>query len=122
MKITIGLSFLFLVVLYFVYKSKHKPRDNKPKNTLERFKKRFKSQARIQEKSFEGLSNSLMANPNKNIKISPWDNDHELREKADIHRARLKKFGRSKINGEMLFMEAHDLIYKYTPTGEKNYL
>ena len=63
-----------------------------------------------------------MADPNRNIKISIWDKENLLREKADIHRARLSKYGSSKLNEEMFFIEGEDKVYKYTADGEKDYI
>ncbi len=70
----------------------------------------------------ESTSNSLMANPENNIKIGPWDSEKELREKADIHRARLNRFGKSKINGEMLFLSAKGSVYRFSNEGKKIYV
>ena len=63
-----------------------------------------------------------MADPETNIKIGRWDNELELREKADIHRSRLIKFGRSKMNGEMLFLEKKGKVYLITPQGQRKYI
>ena len=47
----------------------------------------------------------MMLDPEKNINIGDWDREDLMREKVDIHRARLNKFGRSKMNGQMIFKE-----------------
>ena len=74
------------------------------------------------ERISEEFSNSLLLDPNKNIPIGTWYSENELREKADIHRARLSKFGKSKINGEMLFIGPKGGIYKITEDGKKKYV
>ena len=56
----------------------------------------------MNEKYSDNYSDILMSDPEKDIRIGIWNNEHELREKADIHRARLNKYGRSKINGELI--------------------
>ena len=63
-----------------------------------------------------------MADPTSDIRIGTWDEDPELREKADIHRARLNKFGKSRMNGEMLFKSPSGEVYKCTPDGEKTFV
>jgi len=63
-----------------------------------------------------------MADPENDIRIAAWENESELREKADVHRARLNRYGRSKINGEMLFMGPKGGVYKYTASGGKLYV
>ncbi len=89
---------------------------------LSRFKKRLNSRERLREKLSERFSNSLMSDPESNISIGSWFSEVELREKADIHRARLNKYGRSRMNGEMLFLGPKGGVYKYNSQGKKTYL
>tara|TARA_Y100001968_G_scaffold109317_1_gene98872 strand:- start:601 stop:876 length:276 start_codon:yes stop_codon:yes gene_type:complete len=89
---------------------------------LNRFKLRFKNKNRLREKLSESFSNTLMLDPDSNITIHSWHSELELREKADIHKARLSKYGRSKMNGEMLFLGPKGGVYKYTSEGKKKYL
>ncbi len=91
-------------------------------NTLQRFKKRFKNRNPIKDRLIGGFSDALMTDPEKNIKIGTWDDEFVLREKADIHRARLNRYGRSKINGEMIFMGSKGGVYKKTEAGNKKYV
>ena len=77
---------------------------------------------RLRKRLSEEFSNSLMLDPESNITIGSWYSEIELREKADIHRARLSKYGRSKMNGEMLFLGPKGGIYKYNSEGKKKYL
>ena len=63
-----------------------------------------------------------MIDPESNINIGIWYSETELREKADIHRARLSKFGRSKMNGDMLFLGPKGGVYKYTSNGKRKYV
>ena len=58
------------------------------------------------------ISDSMMADPNSNIQLSIWDKENLLREKADIHRTRLSKYGHSKLNGEMFYREKEGNIFK----------
>ena len=77
---------------------------------------------RFRETIKADLSDSMMADPNSNIKVSTWDKENILREKADIHRARLSKYGQSKLNGEMFYREKKGKIYRYTSEGKKKYV
>ncbi|WP_320664753.1 hypothetical protein [Prochlorococcus sp. MIT 1223] len=86
------------------------------------FLKRFKNKGNLREKLSERFSYSLMGDPDSDIKIGSWYSEIELREKADIHRARLSKYGRSKMNGEMLYVGPKGGVYKYNSDGKKKYL
>ncbi len=110
-----------LIVFFFYLFIKAQGRKLKP-SSIERFKKKFKARRRINEKYLEGYSNSLMLDPEKNIQIGIWDTEESLREKADIHRARLNKYGRSKMNGTILFLGTKGGVYKLTPKGNKKYV
>ena len=63
-----------------------------------------------------------MTAPEKNIKVDISEEEVILREKADIHKARLQKFGRSKMNGKMFFRESNKRVFTYSQNGEKEYL
>ena len=89
---------------------------------MERFKKRFKNINVRRERISEEYTNSLLFDPYKNISLGTWHSENELREKADIHRSRLSKFGKSKINGEMLFVGPKGGIYKINSDGKKKYV
>ena len=89
---------------------------------MERFKKRFKKINVRRKRISEEFTNSLVIDPDKNISLNTWYTEEELREKADIHRARLSKFGKSKMNGEMLFAGPKGGIYKITEDGKKKYV
>ena len=96
--------------------------NNKKKGFLIRFKNHFSNKSLIRERLSERFSYTLMADPEYNISIGAWYNEIELREKADIHRARLSKYGKSKMNGEMLFLGPKGGVYKYNSDGKKKYL
>ena len=111
---------LFLTT-FILFKTKNKvPKFQR--SSIRVFKEKLKHKNRFREKVKTTLSDALMADPKKNIKISAWDQEYILREKADIHRVRLTKYGQSKLNGEMFFKEAGDKVYKYTSDGEKKYI
>tara|TARA_Y100001968_G_scaffold305249_1_gene320937 strand:+ start:254 stop:562 length:309 start_codon:yes stop_codon:yes gene_type:complete len=92
------------------------------KSLIERFKQRFKNINVRRKRISEEFTNSLLLDPSKNIPLGTWYSEDELREKADIHKARLSKFGKSKINGEMLFVGPKGGIYKISEDGKKKYV
>ena len=94
----------------------------KRKSLMDRFKLRFKKINVRRKRIYEEFMNSLLIDPEKNIPLGTWYSEDELREKADIHRSRLSRFGKSKINGEMLFVGPKGGIYKITEDGKKKYV
>ena len=116
--------FLVLIIIFFSCFYLIKKRNNlvNKKGLLERFKERFKSKNVKRERISQEFINSLLIDPEKNISIGNWYSENELREKADIHRARLSKFGKSKMNGEMLFVGPKGRVYKTTKDGKKKYV
>ncbi len=92
------------------------------KSLLERFKERIRNKNVKRERISQEFVNSLLIDPERNISIGNWYSENELREKADIHRARLSKFGKSKMNGEMLFVGTKGGVYKVTNDGKKKYV
>ncbi len=118
--ILILLIIAIIVIIKLNSNKKKTPLNNS--NLLTRFKNRFKNRSTIRERLSASFSYSLMADPEININISPWYSEIELREKADIHRSRLAKYGRSKMNGEMLFLGPKGGVYKYNSDGKKKYM
>ena len=120
MKIVIILLIIFFIYTFLILKSR-KSLSNK-RTLIGRFKKRFKNINVRRKRISEEFTNSLLLDPCKNIPLGTWYSEEELREKADIHRARLSKFGKSKINGEMLFVGPKGGIYKISIDGKKKYV
>ena len=114
-----------LIIVFFLYiflTLKKKKNFSNRKTLIERFKKRFKNINVRRKRISEEFTNSLLLDPCKNIPLGTWYSEDELREKADIHRSRLSKFGKSKINGEMLFVGPKGGIYKISGDGKKKYV
>ena len=115
---------IFLII-FFIYilliLNKRKEFSNRT-SLMVRFKKRFKNINVRRKRITEEYTNSLLLDPSKNIPLGTWYSEDELREKADIHRSRLSKFGKSKINGEMLFVGPKGGIYKISDDGKKKYV
>ena len=111
--------FLILGVIFLVYQ---KIKFKKPKNSkLEKFKKKLQSTQTNIERIFLREDEKTFSNPNINIYIGIYDNEENINRKSNIHRARLSKFKKSKLNGEMIFQDDEQRIYKFN-NGKKVYL
>ena len=111
--------FLILGFIFFVYK---KIKSKKPKNLkLDKFKNKFQSTQINIERIFLREEEKTFSNPNINIYIGNYDNEDIINRKSNIHRARLSKFKKSKLNGEMIFQDNEKRIYKLN-NGNKVYL
>ena len=93
---------------------------NKNKN-LKKFKKKLLSKESNIEKIFSRNDEKTSSDPNININIGLYENEDNINRKSNIHRARLSKFRKSKLNGEMIFIDQYQKIFKYYK-GEKIYL
>jgi len=115
----IFLFFLILGVIFLVYE---KIKSKKPKNfKLDKFKNKLQSTQTNIERIFLREEEKTFANPNLNIYIGIYDKEENINRKSNIHRARLSKFKKSKLNGEMIFQEDEQRIYKFN-NGKKVYL
>ena len=111
--------FLISGVIFFVYK---KIKSRKPKNIkLAKFKNKLQSTQTNIERIFLREEEKTFSNPNINISIEVYDKEININRKLNIHRARLSKFKKSKLNGEMIFQDEEQRIYKFN-NGEKVYL
>ena len=115
----IVLVFLISGVIFLVYK---KFNSKKPKNSkLEKFKNKLQSTQTNIERIFLREDEKTSSNPNININIEIYDKEDNIIRKSNIHRARLSKFKKSKLNGEMIFQDEEQRIYKFN-NGKKVYL
>ena len=115
----IFLAFLILGVIFWGYK---KINSKKTKNfKLDKFKNKLQSTQINIERIFLREEEKTLSNPNINIHIGIYDNEDNINRKSNIHRARLSKFKKSKLNGEMIFKDDEQRIYKFN-NGKKVYL
>ena len=115
----IFLFFLILGVIFFVYK---KIKSKKTKNLkLNKFKNKLQSTQTNIERIFLREEEKTFSNPNINIYIGIYDSEDNINRKSNIHRARLSKFKKSKLNGEMIYQDEEQRIYKFN-NGKKVYL
>ena len=111
--------FLILGVIFLVYK---KINSKKPKNLkLYKFKNKLQSTQTNIERIYLREEEKTFSNPNININIGIYDNEENINRKSNIHRARLSKFKKSKLNGEMIFQDDEQRVYKLN-NGKKVYL
>ena len=115
----IFLAILIFGIIFLFYKKLY---SKKPKNLkLDKFKNKLQSTQTNIERIFLRVEEKTLSNPNINIYIGNYDNEENINRKSNIHRARLSKFKKSKINGEMIFQEDDQRIYKLN-NGKKVYL
>ena len=115
----IFIIFLILGVIFLFYK---KIKSKKTKNLkLDKFKNKLQSTQTNIERIFLREEEKTFSNPNINIYIGIYDKEENINKKSNIHRARLSKFKKSKLNGEMIFQDDEQRIYKFN-NGKKVYL
>ena len=108
------LGFIFFYFKKFFFK--------KQKNLkLDEFKNKLQSTQTNIERIFLREDEKTFSSPNVNIYIRSYDNQDNIIRKSNIHRARLSKFKKSKLNGEMIFQDDKQRIYKFK-NGKKIYL
>ena len=108
----LGIILLFYKIIY--------PNKSKNKN-LNKFKNKLQSTQSKIERIFLREEEKTFSNPNININIEIYDKEDNINRKSNIHRARLSKFKKSKLNGEMIFQDDKQRIYKIS-NGKKVYL
>ena len=116
---TIFLIFLVLVIIIMIYKNINSKKLKK--NNLFKFKTKLLSKESYIEKIFLREDEKTTSNPNINISIEYYDNEEVIKRKSNIHRARLSKFKKSKLNDELIYMDDDQRIFKYID-GKRQYL
>ena len=114
--------FLIFLILGFIFWGYKKISSKNTKNLkLDKFKNKLQSTQTNIERIFLREEENTFSAPNINIYIGIYDNEDNINRKSNIHRARLSKFKKSKLNGEMIFQDDEQRIYKYN-NGKKVYL
>ncbi len=116
--IIIILIFFFLVIFYLLKKRKLQLKNNKK---LKNFKIKFTSKEFQIEKIYSRNDEKSASDPSINIKIGIYDKQQDIINKSNIHRSRLAKFKKSKLNGEYIYVDSMNKIYKEV-NGNKIYL
>ena len=113
------LVLLFLGAIFLGFK---KINSKKTKNIkLDKFKNKLQSTQTNIDRIFLREEEKTFSNPNINIYIGVNDDENNINRKSNIHRARLSKFKKSKLNGEMIYLDDEQRIYKFN-NGKKVYL
>lgn len=108
--IKISIILLLLILIYFLFKKNFF--SNKKINKIKKFKKTFTNKEAKIEKIFLRNNERLIKDPNINLIIGLYEKESELKLKTNIHRARLAKFNKSKLNGEFIYKDLKGNIYK----------
>ena len=108
--INICITLLIFILLYFIFKSKFF--SNKKVNKIKNFKNKFTNKDAKIEKIFIRNNERLVKDPNIDLIIGLYEKESELALKSNIHRARLAKFNKSKLNGEFIYQDLKGKIYK----------
>ncbi len=93
----------------------------KKNRNLLKFKKKLLSKEFNIEKIYSRDDEKTSLDPNININIGLYENEDNINRKSNIHRARLSKFKKSKLNGEIIFIDEDQKIFKYF-NGKKKYI
>ena len=104
------LTFIALISIYFIFKNKLF--SNKKINKINKFKNKFTNREAKLEKIFLRNNERLIKDPNIDLIIGLYEKESELAQKTNIHRARLAKFNKSKLNGEYIYQDSKGNIYK----------
>ena len=111
---------LFAIFLYFKIKKTSIKLLNKNKK-ISNFKKSLLSKEFNIKKIYLRNDERINLNPDINIKVDIYDKDYEIINKTNLHRARLAKFKKSKFNGEYIYLDKDENVYKII-NGVKKYL
>ena len=114
------LLIVFALIIILLVKKILNFKKNKNKNLL-KFKNKLLSKESNIEKIFSRDDEKTSSDPNININIGIYDNEDNINRKSNIHRARLSKFKKSKLNGEIIFVDQDQKIFKYI-NGKKKYI
>ncbi len=120
MKIVFFIS-IFTLLFLFLKNNQIKIKLNKKNEKISNFKKNKLSKETNINKIYLRNDERINLNPDINIKVDIYDKEHEIFNKTNIHRARLAKFKKSKFNGEYIFLDENQNVYKIV-NGTKVYL
>ena len=120
---TLLLISVFIFTLIFIYLEIKKSTFTllKKNKKIPNFKKSLLSKEFNINKIYRRNDERINLNPDINIRVDLYDKDYEIINKTNLHRARLAKFRKSKFNGEFIYLDEDEKVYKVIE-GEKIYL
>ena len=122
MKSILFITIFALLVIFLYFKAKNLTFKLLKKNKkISNFKKSLLSKEFNINKIYIRNDERINLNPDINIKVDIYDKDYEILNKTNLHRARLSKFKKSKFNGEFIYLDKNENVYKIIK-GEKKYL
>jgi len=113
--------FILVVIFLFLKTKKSSIKLLKKNKKISNFKKSFLSKEFKINKIHLRNDERINLNPDINIKVDIYDKDYEILNKSNLHRARLAKFKKSKFNGEFIYLDEDEKVYKVV-NGVKKYL
>tara|TARA_Y100000589_G_scaffold256257_1_gene245375 strand:+ start:234 stop:602 length:369 start_codon:yes stop_codon:yes gene_type:complete len=122
MKNILFITPLILLATFLYLKNKNKKIKSLKKNIkISNLKKTLLSKESHINKIFLRNDERINLNPDINIKVDIYDKEYEIINKTNLHRARLAKFKRSKFNGEFIYLDEDEKVYRVS-NGIKKYL
>ncbi len=122
MKYILLVTIFVLILIFYILKAKKSTKILLKKNKkISSFKKSLLSKEFNIKKIYLRNDERINLNPDINIKIDIYDKDYEIINKTNLHRARLSKFKKSKFNGEFIYLDKDENVYKIIK-GVKKYL
>ena len=114
---------VFAPILIFLYLKAKKLKFKllKKNKRISNFKKSLLSKEFNIKKIYLRNDERINLNPDINIKVDIYDKNDEILNKTNLHRARLAKFKKSKFNGEFIYLDKDENVYKII-NGVKKYL
>ena len=113
MKYILLVTVIVLVLMYSYIKAKKSTNKLlKRNNKIAIFKKSLLSTESNIKKIYLRNDERINLNPDINIKVDIYDKDYEIINKTNLHRARLAKFKKSKFNGEFIYLDKDEKVYK----------
>ena len=114
--LTITISILFIYLIYKAFKK------NTSSNSMDRFRQKLTSPAHTNQRIFERYAEYLSSDPYQNINLTEWEREGEILEKVNIHKARLNKYGKSQLNGQIFYLDKKGSIYTISKEGYKDFV
>ncbi len=112
--ITIPIIFIYLINITF--------KKDTSSNSINRFRQKLTSRTHANQRIFERYADFLSRNPYQNINLTEWEKEGEILEKANIHKARLNKYGKSKLNGQIFYLDKKGSVYTIRKDGHKDFI